>query len=80
MRHLCHPIPSLLATSSTVPDPCQRRGVRQPLPTLLRLACAAALCGSTTPTEIADFGRNHAADLPDTLGFTHPTMPCDAAA
>ncbi len=77
MREPRHPVPSLLATLAAVPDPRQPRGVRHPLPALLGLACTAALCGYTTPTEIADFGRNHAADLHDALGFTHPTMPCD---
>jgi len=71
-------IPSLLRMLAQVPDPRKPRGKRHPLPAILGLACAAALCGYTSLYAIAQWGREHGVWLARALGFTRDTTPCVA--
>ncbi len=71
-------IPSLLKMLAQMPDPRKPRGKRHPLPAILGLACAAALCGYTSLYAIAQWGREHGAWLARALGFTRDTTPCVA--
>jgi hypothetical protein len=61
-----------------VEDPRQRRGQRHPLRSILALSVAATLCGAKGYGAIAQWGRNHGAELARALGFTRETPPCAA--
>lgn len=68
-------VPSLYAYLAQVPDPRDPRGVRHPLAAVLALVCCALLCGSRHLAGIAEWGRNHSAELIAALGFTRPKTP-----
>lgn len=72
------PCPPLLECIAAVPDPRSPRGIRHPLPAILALAVAATLCGCTSYTAIADWGRTHGAPISAALGFTRERSPCAA--
>jgi hypothetical protein len=61
---------SLLGALAAVPDPRSRHGRRHPLPAVLALARVAMLCGARSLYAIAQWGREHAAAVVRTLGFT----------
>ena len=72
------PIPSLMEYLAVVPDPRRPQGTRHPLPAVLALVCCALLCGERYLQAIAEWGRNHSAELIQALGFTRPKTPCCA--
>jgi hypothetical protein len=61
-----------------VPDPRDRSGRRHPLPVILALAVAAALCGYKGPTAIAEWSRNYGLAFARALGLTRDAPPCAA--
>jgi DDE family transposase len=61
-----------------VPDPRDRSGKRHPLPVILALAVAAALCGYKGPTAIAEWSRNYGVEFARALGLTRAYPPCAA--
>jgi len=72
------PIPPLIEYLAAVPDPRRPQGTRHPLPAVLALVCCALLCGERYLQAIAEWGRNHSAELTRALGFTRPKTPCCA--
>src|SRR5437764_266621 len=58
---------SPLEALADVPDPRSRHGRRHPLPAILSLAVLAMLRGCKGPTAIAQFGRDHGAELAHAL-------------
>lgn len=69
------PLPALYAYLAQVPDPRNRRGLRHPLVAVLAQVCCALLCGARHLTAIAEWGRNHSAELIAALGFTRTQTP-----
>jgi DDE_Tnp_1-associated len=63
---------------TAVDDPRKARGKREPLSAILALAVAATLCGAEGYQAIADWGRNHGAEMAHALGFTRKKTPCAA--
>ncbi len=70
--------PSLMEALAGVDDPRKARGKREPLSAILSLAVAATLCGAEGYQAIADWGRNHGAEMARALGFTRKKTPCAA--
>lgn len=70
--------PSLVEALASIEDPRMARGKRHPLTSILALAVAATLCGADTYQAIADWGRNHGADMARALGFSRDQTPCAA--
>ncbi len=68
----------LLTALAHVPDFRQSQGQRHPLAAVLALACVAMLCGYTSLTAIAQWGREHDENWLRQLGFTHFPGPCVA--
>jgi predicted transposase YbfD/YdcC len=68
----------LLTALAQVPDFRQSQGKRHPLAAILALACVAMLCGYTTLTAMAQWGREHGESVLRQLGFTHFPGPCVA--
>lgn len=68
-------LPALYDYLVQVPDPRDPRGVRHPLPAVLALVFCALLCGARHLSAIADWGRDHSAELIAALGFTRPQTP-----
>lgn len=66
---------SLAAKFAEIVDQRKRRGVRYPLAALLTLIMLAKLCGSDTPTEIADWVGERAEKLKRGLGLDWKRMP-----
>lgn len=66
---------SLMDVLSEVPDPRSRHGRRHPLRALLCLTVLAMLRGCRGPTAIAQFGRDHGAELAYALGFLRGKTP-----
>jgi predicted transposase YbfD/YdcC len=69
-------VPPLVPYLAQVPDPRDPRGLRHPLTAVLALVCCALLCGVRQLAGIADWGRDHSAELTRALGFTRPKTPC----
>src|SRR5215207_5238625 len=70
----------LIEALRAVPEARKRRGIRHPQAALLALACAAMLCGRTSYSQIAAWGRSYGRSqraVVDALGFTHRTLPCE---
>ena len=59
-------------------DPRARRGRRYPLVALLALAAAATLCGCTSYSAMAEWGRVQGFAVRQALGFSGGRMPCAA--
>src|SRR5215212_3517109 len=77
MEHRVRPLIDVLRE---VPEARKRRGIRHPQVALLALACAAMLCGRTSYSQIAAWGRSYGRSqraVLDALGFTHPILPCE---
>jgi len=72
------PAPSLFEAFQRVPDFRSSLGKRHPLQSILALAVCAMLCGCKSLYALAQFGRDHADDLADGLGFRHRKTPCVA--
>src|SRR5688500_18844782 len=68
-------IPPLSFYLQQVPDPRDPRGIRHPLGAVLALVCCGLLCGARHLAAIAEWGRNHSAELSAALGFTRPKTP-----
>jgi hypothetical protein len=71
--------PSLIEALAQVEDPRKARGKRHPLTAILALAVAATLCGAQGYGAIAEWGRDHGAELARALGFTREKTPCAGA-
>src|SRR5260370_17433907 len=69
--------PSLLRALAAVPDPRSRHGRRPPLPAVLARARVAMLmrCGARSLYAIAQWGREHPAEVVRTLGFARVRTP-----
>jgi hypothetical protein len=72
------PAPSLFEAFQRVPDFRSALGKRHQLQSILALAVCAMLCGCKSLYALAQFGRDHADDLADWLGFQHRKTPCVA--
>ena len=68
--------PSLIEALAQVEDPRKARGKRHPLAAILALSVAATLCGAQGYGAIAEWGRDHGAELARALGFTRAKTPC----
>jgi DDE_Tnp_1-associated len=68
--------PSLIEALAAVEDPRKARGKRHPLAAILALSVAATLCGAQGYGAIAEWGRDHGAELARALGFTREKTPC----
>jgi DDE family transposase len=66
----------LMEVLAEVEDPRKARGKRHPLAAILALSVAATLWGAQGYGAIAEWGRNHGADLARALGFTREKTPC----
>jgi predicted transposase YbfD/YdcC len=66
---------SLLAYLEKLSDPRQARGKRYQLTSLLVIIFLAKLCGQNRPVEIADWARNHTAELVRLLKLKRSWMP-----
>lgn len=66
---------SLYARFEKVGDPRHAHGKRYHLTTLLMIIFLAKLCGKDRPGEIADWARNHAAELSQLLKLEREWMP-----
>ena len=66
----------LIQILEEIPDPRDSQGKRHPLSAVLSLICAAILCGQRSYSTIAEWGRNHAGELTEQLGFRHRKSPC----
>lgn len=71
----CRPLIEVLGE---VPDPRRARGRRHPLPAVLALVCAAALCGYRSYSAMAEWVRVYPPELGRALGFTRAPGPCAA--
>jgi len=69
---------SLFAAFQRVPDFRSPLGKRHRLQSLLALSVCAMLCGCKSLYAVAQFGRDHADDLADWLGFRRRQTPCVA--
>lgn len=69
--------PSLLRALAAVPDPRSRHGRRPPLPAVLARARVAMLmrCGARSLYAIAQWGREHPAEVVRTLGVARVRTP-----
>jgi predicted transposase YbfD/YdcC len=61
----------LLQALAKVGDFRKPRGRRHPLPAILALSCAAALCGASSLTAISQWGHHHSPAVLAKLGLTH---------
>ncbi len=68
----------LLEALAQVPDFRKSQGKRHPSAAVLALACAATLCGCSSLTAIAQWGREQGKTLLTRLGFTRFPTPCVA--
>jgi hypothetical protein len=68
----------LIEALASVEDPRKARGKRETLSAILALAVAATLCGAQGYQAIADWGRNHGAEMARALGFVREKTPCAA--
>lgn len=68
----------LLEALAQVPDFRKSQGKRHSLTAVLALACAATLCGCSSLTAIAQWGREQGKTLLTRLGFTRFPAPCVA--
>lgn len=71
----CRPLIEVLGE---VVDPRRARGKRHPLPAVLALVCAAALCGYRSYSAMAEWVRIYPPELGRALGFTRAPGPCAA--
>jgi hypothetical protein len=71
-------VPSLADALADVPDPRAASGRRYPLPAVLNLLAVAMLAGMRSLEAIAQFARDHGADLTHALGFRSGKTPCKA--
>jgi hypothetical protein len=70
------PALSLFDRLAELTDPRDRRGVTDPLVSLVALALVATRAGHTSLTAIAQFGRLRGHKLGHALGFRDGKMPC----
>jgi predicted transposase YbfD/YdcC len=63
----------LIAVLADIPDFRKSRGKRHALPSILALACCAALCGYRSYSAMAEWGRHYGHRFRRLLGFTHQT-------
>jgi len=74
-RGVIYDLGSLYARFEQVQDPRHAHGKRYSLTTLLMIIFLAKLCGKDRPGEIADWARNHAAELSRLLKLKRNWMP-----
>jgi len=70
--------PSLSEVLAAVPDPRDPSGLRHPLPAVLNLLAVATLAGMRSLEAVAQFARDHGAQLAHALGFRSAKTPCKA--
>lgn len=68
-------VPSLAQALSLLPDFRQAKGKRYDLLPILLLSCIAMMCGCTSQSAIADWGRNHSRHWLSLLGFKKSFSP-----
>jgi predicted transposase YbfD/YdcC len=66
---------SLYDRFQSIVDPRKAHGKRYSLVTLLVVIFLAKMCGKDTPVEIADWAKNHAAELAELLQLKRSWMP-----
>ena len=71
-------VPSLAQALSLLPDFRQAQGKRYDLLPILLLSCIAMMCGCTSQTAIADWGRNYSHHWLWRLGFKRNSAPSQA--
>jgi predicted transposase YbfD/YdcC len=69
------PMPSLAQALSLLPDFRQPKGKRYDLLPILLLCCIAMMCGCTSQSAIADWGRNYSRHWLYRLGFKQACAP-----
>jgi predicted transposase YbfD/YdcC len=68
-------VPSLAQALSLLPDFRQPKGKRYDLLPILLLCCIAMMCGCSSQSAIADWGRNYSHHWLWRLGFKHSCSP-----
>jgi predicted transposase YbfD/YdcC len=71
-------VPSLAQALSLLPDFRQAKGKRYDLLPILLLSCIAMMCGCTSQSAIADWGRNYSHHWLWRLGFKRNSAPSQA--
>src|SRR5215211_7402238 len=71
-------VPSLAQALSLLPDFRQPKGKRYDLLPILLLCCIAMMCGCTSQSAIADWGRNYSHHWLWRLGFKRNSAPSQA--
>jgi hypothetical protein len=72
---IVHDVGSLYGGFHHIWDPRRPKGKRYSLVTLLTVIFLAKLVGKDRPDEIADWAKNHAAELAKLLNLKHEWMP-----
>ena len=72
---MCTEVPSLAQALSLLPNFRQAKGKRYDLLPILLLCCIAMMCGCTSQSAIADWGRNYSHHWLWRLGFKRSSAP-----